>query len=175
MFSQVSVCPQGGVRLWVQRRYLPLGLGRGVHTPLWHPPDTHSPLDTHTLDIHIPLHIHSPRSTSERYASYWNAFLLKNIKTNSWLDLHRQIGIIYSRCPLITQLIILCVFILQGDIGLNVAQMIVELIRDNRKIVDRITRQQIDEFINLLRSNKVYISNEFHCNCCTYLSRSSKY
>ena len=46
-------------------------------------------------------------------------------------------------------------FFLQGDIGLNVAQMIVELIRDNRKIVDRITRQQIDEFINLLRSNKV--------------------
>ena len=35
--------------------------------------------------------------------------------------------------------------------------MIVELIRDNRKIVDRITRQQIDEFINLLRSNKVRI------------------
>lgn len=44
---------------------------------------------------------------------------------------------------------------LQGDIGLNVAQMIVELIRDNRKIVDRITRRQIDEFVDLLRTNKV--------------------
>ena len=80
-----------------------------------------------------------------------------NMKSCSWLHLHvhRQIGIIYRRCPFIIQLIIRCVFIVQGDIGLNVAQMIVELIRDNRKIVDRITRQQIDEFINLLRSNKV--------------------
>ena len=46
--------------------------------------------------------------------------------------------------------------VIQGDIGLNVAQMIVELIRDNRKIVDRITHQQIDEFVYLLRSNKVH-------------------
>ena len=75
------------------------------------------------------------------------------MKSNSWIG--RKIGIIYSRCQLIIQLIMCCTFIVQGDIGLNVAQMIVELIRDNRKIVDRITRQQIDEFINLLRSNKV--------------------
>ena len=46
---------------------------------------------------------------------------------------------------------------LQGEIGLNVAQMIVELIRDNRKIVDRITTGQIDQFIELLRTNKVGI------------------
>ena len=46
-------------------------------------------------------------------------------------------------------------FLLQGDIGLNVAQMIVELIRDNRKIVDRITRDQIEMFVGLLRQNKV--------------------
>ena len=45
----------------------------------------------------------------------------------------------------------------QGDIGLNVAQMIVELIRDNRKIVDRVTREQIAEFVGLLRQNKVII------------------
>ncbi|CAH1798712.1 unnamed protein product [Owenia fusiformis] len=44
----------------------------------------------------------------------------------------------------------------KGELGLNVAQMIVELIRDNRKIVDRITRQQIDEFITLLSENKNY-------------------
>ena len=43
----------------------------------------------------------------------------------------------------------------QGDIGLNVAQMIVELIRDNRKIVDRITPDQIEMFVGLLRENKV--------------------
>lgn len=42
-----------------------------------------------------------------------------------------------------------------GEIGLNVAQMIVELIRDNRKIVDRISKDQIEEFVGLLRDNKV--------------------
>ena len=44
--------------------------------------------------------------------------------------------------------------LLQGGIGLNVAQMIVELIRDKRKIVDRITKNNIDTFIELLRTNK---------------------
>jgi len=43
----------------------------------------------------------------------------------------------------------------QGDIGLNVAQMLVELIRDNRKIVDRITQDQIRMFVDLLQVNKV--------------------
>ena len=43
----------------------------------------------------------------------------------------------------------------QGDIGLNVAQMITELIRDNRKIVDRITQDQIEMFVSLLKLNKV--------------------
>ncbi|ESN99319.1 hypothetical protein HELRODRAFT_162842 [Helobdella robusta] len=41
-----------------------------------------------------------------------------------------------------------------GDIGLNVAQMIVELIRDNRKIVDRISHEQIEMFVSLLKINK---------------------
>ena len=55
----------------------------------------------------------------------------------------------------------------QGDIGLNVAQMIVELIRDNRKIVDRVTREQIAEFVGLLRQNKVLLQfiagpHQFH-------------
>jgi len=44
----------------------------------------------------------------------------------------------------------------QGDIGLNVAKMIAELIRDNRKIVDRITQEQIELFVGLLKINKVY-------------------
>lgn len=44
---------------------------------------------------------------------------------------------------------------IQGGIGLNVAQMIVELIRDKRKIVDRITHDQIDEFIGLLQKTQV--------------------
>ena len=43
----------------------------------------------------------------------------------------------------------------QGDIGLNVAKMIAELIRDNRKIVDRISQEQIELFVGLLKLNKV--------------------
>ncbi|KAL5022859.1 hypothetical protein ScPMuIL_002014, partial [Solemya velum] len=45
-------------------------------------------------------------------------------------------------------------FTQKGGIGLNVAQMIVELIRDKRKIVDRITQGQIDEFITLLHTSQ---------------------
>ena len=48
---------------------------------------------------------------------------------------------------------------LQGDIGLNVAQMLVELIRDNRKIVDRITQDQIRMFVDLLQINKVSLTH----------------
>lgn len=44
----------------------------------------------------------------------------------------------------------------KGGIGLNVAQMIVELIRDNRKIVDRIGHSNIDKFITLLLENPNY-------------------
>nr|XP_022341732.1 inositol 1,4,5-trisphosphate receptor type 2-like isoform X5 [Crassostrea virginica] len=47
-------------------------------------------------------------------------------------------------------------FTQKGGIGLNVAQMIVELIRDKRKIVDRITKNNIDTFLQLLRTNKNY-------------------
>ncbi|XP_078335085.1 inositol 1,4,5-trisphosphate-gated calcium channel ITPR2-like [Crassostrea virginica] len=47
-------------------------------------------------------------------------------------------------------------FTQKGGIGLNVAQMIVELIRDKRKIVDRITHDQIDEFIGLLQKTQNY-------------------
>nr|KAG5712192.1 hypothetical protein BaRGS_014542 [Batillaria attramentaria] len=44
----------------------------------------------------------------------------------------------------------------KGGIGINVAQMIVELIRDKRKIVDRITHQQIDTFVGLLQTSQNY-------------------
>ncbi|KAL4233979.1 hypothetical protein ACF0H5_005634 [Mactra antiquata] len=47
-------------------------------------------------------------------------------------------------------------FTQKGGIGLNVAQMIVELIRDKRKIVDRISHSQIDEFVALLQSSQNY-------------------
>ena len=45
---------------------------------------------------------------------------------------------------------------LQGKIGLNAARMVMELIRDNRKIVDRITHDHIDKFVDLLRRDKNY-------------------
>ncbi|KAL5005127.1 hypothetical protein ScPMuIL_018583 [Solemya velum] len=44
----------------------------------------------------------------------------------------------------------------EGKIGLNTAQMVMELIRDNRKIVDRITHTHIDKFVDLLRVDKNY-------------------
>ena len=43
----------------------------------------------------------------------------------------------------------------QGEIGLNAAHMVMELVKDNRKIVDRITHHHIDNFVALLRRNKV--------------------
>jgi len=58
----------------------------------------------------------------------------------------------------------LCCGVLQGDIGLNVAQMLVELIRDNRKIVDRITHEQIRMFVDLLQVNKVRMGTVFMDN-----------
>ncbi|XP_076449737.1 inositol 1,4,5-trisphosphate-gated calcium channel ITPR1-like isoform X2 [Babylonia areolata] len=45
-------------------------------------------------------------------------------------------------------------FTQKGGIGLNVAQMIVELIRDKRKIVDRINQTHVQNFIQLLRNNQ---------------------
>ncbi|KAK2186847.1 hypothetical protein NP493_187g03055 [Ridgeia piscesae] len=44
----------------------------------------------------------------------------------------------------------------QGDIGLNAAKMVMQLVKDNRKIVDRITHKHIDDFVDLLRQNKNY-------------------
>ncbi|XP_076454279.1 inositol 1,4,5-trisphosphate-gated calcium channel ITPR3-like isoform X3 [Babylonia areolata] len=43
-----------------------------------------------------------------------------------------------------------------GKIGLNAAHMVMELIRDNRKIVDRITEDHIDKFVELLKRDKNY-------------------
>ncbi|XP_033730119.1 LOW QUALITY PROTEIN: inositol 1,4,5-trisphosphate receptor type 2-like [Pecten maximus] len=44
----------------------------------------------------------------------------------------------------------------EGKIGLNAAHMVMELIKDNRKIVDRITHKHIDTFIDLLQRDKNY-------------------
>ena len=45
--------------------------------------------------------------------------------------------------------------------------MIVELIRDKRKIVDRISHSQIDEFVSLLQSSQVRF-NYFQTNGMFY-------
>ena len=47
--------------------------------------------------------------------------------------------------------------LLQGDIGHKAAHVMMELIKDNCKIVDRITHKHIDHFVDLLQSNKVCI------------------
>ena len=49
----------------------------------------------------------------------------------------------------------------QGDIGLNAAKMVMQLVKDNRKIVDRITHKHIDNFIDLLRKEKVTVEPPF--------------
>nr|KAG5699258.1 hypothetical protein BaRGS_000460 [Batillaria attramentaria] len=43
-----------------------------------------------------------------------------------------------------------------GKIGLNAAHMVMELIRDNRKIVDRISHDHINKFVELLQREKNY-------------------
>lgn len=47
-------------------------------------------------------------------------------------------------------------FVSQMDLSLNIAKMLSELIRDNRKIVDRIKPKQIDRFIELEKETEDY-------------------
>ncbi|XP_048744986.2 inositol 1,4,5-trisphosphate receptor type 2-like isoform X4 [Ostrea edulis] len=42
----------------------------------------------------------------------------------------------------------------EGQIGLNAAHMVMELIKDNRKIVDRISHGHIDKFVELLQRDR---------------------
>ena len=60
----------------------------------------------------------------------------------------------------------------QRDIGLNIAKMLSELIRDNRKIVDRIKKTQIDTFINLLKQTEVLIAFSLSCFVCSFVLAS---
>ena len=104
MFSQVSVCPQGGVCLWSWGVCLPLPPGRRplCRHPRQTPPGRH-PLGRHpSCPVHAGIHppaqcmlgyTHPPVqcilgytphpvnagiwSTSGRYASNWNAFLFR--------------------------------------------------------------------------------------------------
>ena len=54
--------------------------------------------------------------------------------------------------------IILELVSLQSGIGIAVSAMLTELISDNRKIIDRITHNHIDLFIDLLSKRKVRFS-----------------
>ena len=92
MFSQVSVCPQGGFCLWSQRGVSATHPRADTHTPVQTPPgpgrqppwaDTpwtvHAWIHTPPWAMHAGIHpclVHAGiRSTSRRYASHWNAFL----------------------------------------------------------------------------------------------------
>lgn len=44
---------------------------------------------------------------------------------------------------------------LQGDIGLCAVNMVTELARDNRQILDRISHEHINHYITLLKKNMV--------------------
>ncbi len=44
---------------------------------------------------------------------------------------------------------------LQGPIGMEATTMITELIRDNRKVIDRIPREEIDRIVMLVKQHKV--------------------
>ena len=46
---------------------------------------------------------------------------------------------------------------LQGGVGLSCCRMLIELIRDNRKIVDRITPTQVTTYLYQLHDNKHYV------------------
>ena len=100
MFSQVSVCPQGGVppgQVHPLGRYTPQGRDTpwaGTPPRQVHPPGRYTPLagtpprqvqppGRYPWQVHPPGQVHPPttvhagiRSTSGRYASHWNAFLL---------------------------------------------------------------------------------------------------
>ena len=44
---------------------------------------------------------------------------------------------------------------MQGEIGFKAAHIVMELMKDNKKIVDRITHSHIDQYVELLNKNKV--------------------
>ena len=72
IFLQVSVCPQGGRVSASVHAGMPYPLR--MESPPWMeepPPDGEPPREADS----------SIRSTSGRYASYWNAFLLKSMET----------------------------------------------------------------------------------------------
>ncbi len=47
---------------------------------------------------------------------------------------------------------------MQGEIGEKATTMITELIKDNRKIIDRIPKDDIDGIVELVKQYKVRVS-----------------
>ena len=81
MFSQVSVCPQGECLS---------PLHAGIHAP---PPRQTPPGQTPPCPVHAGI-----RSTSGRYASHWNAFLVNDV-VSQWLTFITLISISCERHP----------------------------------------------------------------------------
>ena len=77
---------EGAVCLWVWGAISVSGSGDGVSTSgsVWGGA-TYTPW-THTLQTHTFLDPHPPRSTSEWYASYWNAFLFQVNFSIFWVN-----------------------------------------------------------------------------------------
>lgn len=79
-----------------------------------------------------------PRNTFEIYYNYMNFIVLL-------INGHRSCYVSFEFSLLFDQ----------GQIGLNAAHMVMELIKDNRKIVDRISHDHINKFVELLQRDKV--------------------
>ena len=47
----------------------------------------------------------------------------------------------------------------QGDIGLRATQMLTELVKDNQKIVDRVTEADIQTMVTLVKRKRVSYYN----------------
>lgn len=79
-----------------------------------------------------------PQNTFEIYYNYMNFIVLL-------INGHRSCYVSFEFSLLFDQ----------GQIGLNAAHMVMELIKDNRKIVDRISHDHINKFVELLQRDKV--------------------
>ena len=118
MFSQVSVCPQGGCLPHCMLGYPP---GPEADTPLGrHPPGRHPP-GRHPPGRHPPCTVHAGiRSTSRRYASHWNAFLFFYVACFNCRGINFVLSaLVFNVVPtifevsLVTGILVSCYFVIQ--------------------------------------------------------------
>ena len=122
MFSQVSVCPQGGCLPHCMLGYPP---GPEADTPLGrHPPGRHPRVDTPQADTPqadtLPAVHAGIRSTSRRYASHWNAFLFFYVACFNCSGINFVLSaLVFNVVPtifevsLVTGILVSCYFVIQ--------------------------------------------------------------